>query len=323
MSQRIGDFKAFPKRFSGKAAGGTVEAPGFHTAIEPGITYPYAYMKVMDILPDTWDAEDRVNIRRHGLHDAPVVVSLDMAGLVPHPDIDAKFALENFEFVFDEFKKEADRNGDLLEQFLDFVDSWDTYPENEEPGGVDELLFEVSGVGTEAVLYSVKNYLEGLNPILAQRILDLALRNRPDEYLLMNGIGQFRYLEDVPSERIMGVKVLAPWFNRIFPHYEDEDYDKKMVESIESAGFETASLENWYDQTPPISRVFSWDRPPSSQRQLWFPGIEETPALEYHGTSLLNLVLAAPELEPIADEIPPPFKAASFRKALDKMRRER
>lgn len=351
MPRRFGDFEAFPRHYHGRGAGGTPEAPGFHTASRIETTLPYACLKIAHLLPDSWDKYVRRSVRHEGLEDAGVVVEIDMAGFEPYPDIDAEYALSNFTTFLDEFAKEADPDYDLFEQFYEYIEHWGDYePEYEDtPEDVLDLLFRLTGPSPESLAYSLRGWLETVNVEYANRLLYAAIRGHPDPVMVMYAIGQFRYLLDVPSERIVSVNVLKPWFNHVFPHWEDPDYNAKVVESIEKAGLVTANQEDYFSHDVPYDYALSWnmiepapEEPPEKieggyetvpwmrkkptprsrvrvpwqdigpYRQLYFEGMEVVPRIEYHGTSLINLCLAAPEFDAIAREIPPPFNPERF-----------
>lgn len=318
--EHLGDFLARPTSFFGTRSGGTTKAPGFHTTDSQDIALAYSVMKVQHLLPPDWQRETRIKFRK-GIPDAPVIVSLDMSGLDPQPDIDAEYAISGLYDLFREFADDLKRRplrppDDLVDRFGRFTEIGGFEP-MDDPDDIMEMIFMISTPGPQEFGGIVASLLETMPRSLANQHLERAMRGIIDPFLVMRAIGQYRYVEDVSSRRITGVVIYSPWIDCVYPSWDDEDYPEDEVKAAEKAGYTVVSLGDWYDGVFPRREVASWERRPSHMMQLQFEGMEMEPRIEHHGTSLANLVLAAPEFGRMVDEIPPPFNPKAFLRRLE------
>ena len=305
-------FDAKPTKFAGRQMLGVISHPGFHTTDRYSVACSYAYAKVDSQAP----TEISPAIKKgweYPMTDYPVVVSLVMNGLGRLPDYDA------FEYW------EAPANG-FLESFLEHGDVDD---------GVFGLArFEEDGVfeydTPENALDALASILDG-NPYyqVGGRITDwVELQPDPDGALnlllssinhlpprfLMEITRQYRYTDNVNASRICSVDYMKPFFDYLFPHYDDPEWEKRRIDdrlaNIEAAGYATVNMNDVYDDIDPtqVTNVFSID--PNSitpdTGQTLFPWGSHKPRVEFHGTSYKNLISAAPNLPlPVP---PPPYE---------------
>ena len=274
-------FRAKPEGFHGPVTRGVEEFPGFHTACNMVIAQPYAQLKVSESLPSSVDdLETPIN-------DYPVIIELDMAGIEAEIDYDA-----------------AHWFSDAVQVWLSVNDNFDDFesalegdspaPELETPDSMIGALFYLSGQSPDMAAFRLRDWLR------EQKDPDAAFQNLKEngipKSLLADVSCQYRYVEDVPAGRIVAVHYIKPVFDRLLPHYEDEDYDEEEAQRIEEAGYDVVDLSNVYDDNKVMTIVATIDL----SSNLFQAG---DPRIEFHGTSYRNLLLAAPWLK---DQLPEP-----------------
>ena len=279
-------FLARPTKHYGSGTVGVATHPGFHTGSSMGVCQPYAQAKVEEFVPDSWGKE----LQTHTMRDYPVIIELDMQGLPFTIDYDAA------NWFGDAVKRaiEESEDFDALDSHFDFGDS-----EEEMPSSMIEALFYLSGAQPHRAVYNLRDWLlQQQDPY--ESFAKIKKEGLPDE-LLAHVSGQFRYTQDVPSGRVVTVHYIRPVFNYLFPHYDDPDWHHdKIIDRIEAAGYDVVTLENVYDNSEVLNVVKSID-----VSQKLFPA--ENQRIEFHGTSLRNLLSAAPELKDILPLPPKPF----------------
>lgn len=277
---------AKPDKYHGMTMSGVVTHPGFHTGSSMTVCQPYAQAKVSELLPNSWGRE----LQRHVMRDYPVILELDMQGMPFTIDFDAA------NWFNDAVQKAISESEDFdsLVSYLDFKDT-----EEELPDTMLEALFYLSGANPDRAVYSLRNWLQD-QPDPEEAFARIKRDGLPDE-LLAKVSGQFRYVDDVPSGRIVTVHYIRPVFDNLFPHYEDPDWHHdKIIERIEALGYDTVTKENIYNGSEVLSVVQTVDVGPKL-----FP--VENQRIEFHGTSWLNLLSAAPELADVLPLPPKPF----------------
>jgi hypothetical protein len=290
MKKARNAFEAQPSSYRGAPTRGVATHPGFHTASEMIISQPYAQMKISNEIPTDWSEEELSK----PIHDYPVIVELDMHGLPFVPDWDAMTW----------FQDAVDAMLEHCEDYDDF-DSWVESPEEGEemPDTVVEGLFHLTNQTPGMALYLLRDW------ILEQEDHEAAFQKIkkegvPDE-LLAKSARQFRYLKDVPTGRIIAVHYIKPVFDHLFPSWDSLEYEErgynKITDRIEAAGYDTINESHVLEGMEVLDIVESVDLRP----QLW-----EAPdrRIEYHGTSLRNLLSAAPHLKDQLPTPPAPFK---------------
>lgn len=282
-------FQAQPSGFSGPPSMGAAARPGFHTGGSLSICQPYAQQKMTNLLPVDWDLD-----LQRPLHDYPVIVELDMQGLPFEIDYDAAHWFSDAVEAALEYERTFD----------DFESSLDTATTEEDlPESMIAALFYLSGARPERALYNLRDWLRE-QPDPEKAYTRLREEGISDE-LLATVSQQFRYTEDVPSGRVVAIHYVRPVFDYLFPHYEDPEYEHdEIIDRIEGRGYDTVSLENVYEFQE-VMTVVRHIRIP----RLWN---ESRKRLEFHGTSLGNLLLAAPELREMLPSPPPPFEPAAL-----------
>ncbi|MBW2672224.1 MAG: hypothetical protein JRD89_02260 [Deltaproteobacteria bacterium] len=213
---RRNEFQARPTDFAGGVTMGVSQYPGFHTATGEETTYAYAQQKAVSgilagALADL-TAEDVPSVR---LEDYPVVVALDMAGLSPRIDYDAvHFVQPQLWDLAENIIAEAARE-DISP--LTALDDYVEYGEQEPapmPDDVTDHLYQFGAAVMSDPSGALRAFAEEQDDPNAF-LIRLANRQLPDE-ALADITGQFRYTEDVSSERVVSVAYLRPWWPRMF-----------------------------------------------------------------------------------------------------------
>lgn len=283
-------FLAQPTAHRGLVMAGVLTHPGFHTGSSLSICQPYAQAKVLDYLPDTWGKE----LQRHVMRDYPVIVELDMHGLPFEIDYDAA---NWFNDAVQAAISESEDYDDLY-SYLDFAAT-----EEEMPETMIEALFYLSGAKPDRAVYNLRDWLQNQKDPY-EAFARVKKDGIPDD-LLAQVSGQFRYTQDVPTGRIVAVNYIRPVFDYLFPHYDDPEWHfDKVIERIESLGYDTVTLENVYDGSEVLTVAHR-----IGMTKLWR---EADQRIEFHGTSLSNLLAAAPELEGLLPTPPPPFRLPPY-----------
>lgn len=285
-------FLAKPVKFHGHPAGGTHQLPGFHTASMRDQALPYAHQKggAMDasrnIDEDCEECDDGTCpacVSRWRIVDYPVVVAVDMSGLEAEHDIDARHVLKNLT----DAARDALESDDPIRYFAhSYMDG------QESPGSVEVALFQSVARHEEDPAGSFGSFLEDLPEDEAlDAIRMVASGGKAAAQLVMRVIGQFRYLQDVPANRIVAIDYVKPFWDNILD-VQGRDEDEERAEAIEAAGWDVIDIDDIHGSN--INASF---------KRVWEREAPEGARIEWHGTGYRNLLLAAPEL---ADELPVP-----------------
>lgn len=221
-------------------------------------------------------------LRHWRIEDYPVVVGVDMSGFVPEHDVDARYV--------------GERLVDSARDALDSNDPIGFFQHGEvqygDPGSVEAALFQAVAHHEEDPAGAFGSYLEDLDEDEALQAIRAVAEGRPEaDEILMRVIGQFRYTEDVPSDRIVSVYYVKPFWDDILDVQGDED-DEERAHALESSGWDVIDKDDVYGFSINgcYRRVF--ERAPKADARV-----------EWHGTGYRNLLLSAPEL---ASQLPKP-----------------
>lgn len=289
--RRKNAFEAKPKKFHGRPAGGTHQLPGFHTASMRDQALPYAHQKggameakrpATDGCDDCDDDRCPACLRLWRISDYPVVVGVDMAGFTPEHDVDARHVGE----ILSDIAREALESDDPIGYFRHGDVEYNSV------GSVEAALFQAMASHEEDPGGAFGSYLEDLDESEAlAAIRAVAEGSAEADKILMRVIGQFRYLDDVPADRIVSVYYVKPFWDDILDVHDNEE-DEERAQALESVGWDVLDSEDvmGFNVSGAYKRVF--DRKPDADARV-----------EWHGTGYRNLILAAPEL---ADRLPKP-----------------
>ena len=274
---------------------------GFHTTPDENFAVPYAQQKF---------ETSEISQGREDPEDYPVVLTLDMTGLVGFADIDARRACLE---IFDRFLKHHDE--------MDFEAGFESLIEELEAQGyggygsdgqpVVDVLFKLASASSDDVVNTLA--LAGINDtqdyIMLRKcafILSTKGENaRMPQYLenfLRDLFKQSVYWNPIPDERLLEVRYMHPYFRSVVGEYRFEEESEIFDEYAEN-GWEFLTDEDSF-----IAPVF---KPAWTREVKDVPFGFETPAparVEYHGTSLSNLLLACPWLSKKLADPPPPQK---------------
>jgi len=307
-------FAARPKHFHGRPLHGTIKFPGFHTTDILDIAKAYAHAKVDAMTPSEWGATLKKGWT-YPMWDYPVIVTLDMRGLKALPDYDAfEYWLQPAADFLREFMQYSPYMRDTtFAKFERYLNTYDGDTEQETPHNTSDALGQIWGMfGTSDVAYRIRSWLEAqLDPDAALRAV---LRNPQRDDFLMNIAHQYRYDQDIEEKRITGVWYMLPFFDKLWPHYDDPEWEsdqcEKRIDNIEAAGYATITMGNITDNQDPSALILVYEAPPPRQvaEQLHMFGHKPEPRLEYHGTTYKNLCDAARELAKRIPKPPPPYQ---------------
>ncbi len=285
-------FLAKPVKFHGHPAGGTHQLPGFHTASMRDQALPYAHQKggAMDadrnIDEDCDECDDGTCpacVSRWRIADYPVVVAVDMSGLEAEHDIDARHVLGNL--------KDAARDALESDNPVNYF-RCDGCQGSEEPHSVEVALFQSVATHEDDPSNAFASYLEDLPEDQAlDAIRAVAAGGRKAAQIVMDVIGQFRYLKDVSADRIVEIYYVKPFWDSILD-VQGREEDEELAEALEVAGWEVLDVDDIHNFNINASFRRVWGREPPPDARI-----------EWHGTGYRNLLLAAPEL---ADQLPVP-----------------
>jgi hypothetical protein len=288
----MGAFEPYPEQFFGGRTAGTFDAPGFHTATEIETTYPYAQLKINT----SSDIEDL----KKGLPDYPVIVELDMDGLVPLVDYDAMAMRGSVDTLIGEIESEMGlRWGPPAKSPMEALRSIcdgdmyyeETIPDSRENGISITGLFYLSVVSPSDIAYRLRDILEEYSDPDHSLICWIG-EGIPDS-ILIEIQGQRRYETRVEGDRILAVHYMNPYVHYTLSESPDEEY-MDFIEQAELLGYSILRDEDLYDRYNPTIITEVWRR-----RTIKNP--------EFHGTSYCNLIGAAPELMHRLPIPPPPF----------------
>lgn len=285
---RRNPFFARPQEFHGAATRGVATHPGFHTADQVETTYAYAQMKAV---PEHVSEEVPAEVV---LIDYPVVVALNMKGLDALTDYDA---IETVKPILVEVAKEvvSQPGEDPIDALQDYVEYGER--QHEMLTRAYQWLFEMGAPAVMEPAPSLLSYAEAQDDP-NELICALADGTLPNE-ALAEITGQHRYLEDVSTERIVSVIYLRPWWPEIlelWPYGSDDT--NPMIEELDELGWSVITDDD----------VGSFSLPEISE-MVFERSAGPSPRIEYHGTSYLNLLKAAPWLRRHLPEPPQPYSA--------------
>jgi hypothetical protein len=276
-------FLADPPMPLGEKYKGIIEYPGFHTTTDFDIAAMYAAGRVNESFTD--NDEEEV----HFVTDYPVVVSLNMSGFTPQVDYDAA------ELV-------AGQLFDALTQMIEWKHLTDASTDDE----ILRAMDETSDMGAERDdAYTEDDALNYLSehtfshfdnpigvikddPTAVQIVRKFMQTKTVDDSVLMDATKQYRYTEDIPEDRIVGVWFVTPVASEV-AWYDKEDFDEEELDR-KWPGFDIKDTDQVYSgSTPHGSLVYGTDA-----------------GDQYHGTTYKRLLSAAPALASVLPKPPSP-----------------
>lgn len=309
----LGAFDPRPKHFHGPQARGTMELPGFHTAISLDMAAPYAQMKVsVPWLGEVFRFEVEDWDRDLSIGDYPVILSLDMSGLHPLPDYDALSMTDVLQVVLEELPRYA-KEGSLLDALHEMSESDYMQQKDEGPYGdpVTVGLFALAqppyDAAAGALLGVLQQTMEDL-PLFTNEMKEAWAERRLEEWtddpdslpdeIVMHVTGQYRYLEPIGEDRLVAVYFMKPFISPILDFEPRDDKEEQYIEEAEAQGYQILTMDD-------IDSGWS----PATIHPVLLLGDEEEGRIEYHGTSYCNLIAALPSLASLLPVPPKPFDA--------------
>jgi hypothetical protein len=301
---RENPFHAFAK-FKGRAARLRAWEGGFHTALKRDLVIPYAQMK--------WDNDP---------DDYPVILTFDMTGLTRFTDIDVRRAADMFfeHCAVNQYHVgREDVDSDQIIEALQ-LDVEEEDPDNSPQPGDDaqNAMWKMSGSPSvqDNALRLALDWIRG-SGLRLERLYEVgkilakderAKLEPSDEEMLIEAFGQCRYMFDIPDDRLIKVEYMAPFFAQVIDPDGDED------EAIEEAAGGGYSFIEWGRSEIDESRETAWERPPSelplfgkvADPRVYGGGPFKSKRVEFHGTSLKNLLMACPWLVDVLPDPPAP-----------------
>ena len=288
MRYRPNKFLAKPERYAGPTMAGSYSHPGFHTTATEEVAACYAQAHGVP----HFDVSVGMPI-----YDYPVIVKLDMAGLVPLADYDAEKQLwPDVLWMLREFfrmnKKATEHD---LVSWLEFDPAEGDAIERGD--AATDWLFKIGSWKIDNPSMALREFVESYpgNDVLGllKRLADGD--EKPSQEMLCALADQYRYLDDVDERRIVGVSYMRPFWP-VLLSYEEVESDGELAIQLEQAGWAVLDVED------AIRREARVDTQPVYTKR----GRPKRP--EYHGTTYRNLLSAAPKLGRRLPAPPPPFK---------------
>jgi len=207
----------------------------------------------------------------------PVIVTLDVSGLKPLPDVDALlFGAQAVADLLPQYRERAAAGETFYAMLND-----DDFSEAEVQVGDDPAAFIFEDVGTH-----VLNAIDGERDPEAVFREFLKTGALPDS-VLTRLVDQQRYLDDFDLDRVVRVEALRPWWHEVL-HADDE-----MIPAIERSGYTVFTIDDWpFTAVGPTKTV--WQAPDAEARE----------DVEYHGTTSIVISLAFPGLIPEKSPFP-------------------
>jgi len=239
------------------------------------------------------------------LPDYPVIVTLDMDGLVPLADYDAEKLWPDVRDVLREFfRMNPEAEHRHLERWLE----GDLHTERRQFARGDstlDALFRIASWRIEDPYGALRDFVDGYpsaNILELLRAMSESDSRPPDEVLCALS-DQYRYVEDVEESRIFVVSYMKPFWPDLLDwqeeeHEEGEESDADLAGRLEVAGFSVLDIEDVDRGTAQVAAAAVYSKRSRPKRP------------EYHGTSYRNLLSAAPRLGKKLPVPPPPFGGA-------------
>jgi hypothetical protein len=247
---------------------------GVHTTTDKQIAAAYAIA--------TWD--------HLGNKGYPVVIALDVRGLVPLPDADAMIQA-GYTFKDDGFRRGVANSlseGKTFDDLLAMEQNDDFMSELGVGDHPSDFLFEQMG---QRPMAAVESYATeaGIEP--DRVISDWVSSGKIPSRVLMILVDQTRFMDDFDLDRVVQVTAVKPWWYQVmFP--PDDDDAEADIERLEGAGWQVWTLDDVTSDGNVIEKV------------VYSAGADPAAQIEYHGTSSVALEQAFPGL--IAEDSPFP-----------------
>ena len=258
--------------------------PGFHTTGSIDIAALYAELKFnAAVEPIQINDEDFNKFLSY-----PVVVGLDMQDLAPLLDYDTAHMLIP---VICDLVSEVKTYDDLV-SLTDMQD----FTIEDIPETAIDLMVIAAGYGGGSDTTAFFNFIEHADPEYGEYIFDKIKEGRWDAELYtlaMSWMDQYRYTSAIESDRVLSITYYKPFYSQIV---DPDATPPELLDTIESYGFDSLTLEDMYDVYLTVSEVYRVD--PSS-----------TAIVQYHGTGYVELLGAFPELTSVLPVPPSPFNS--------------
>lgn len=206
----------------------------------------------------------------------PVIVTLDVSGLDPLPDVDAMLkGAEAADVMRGEFRSMRGEGRDFWE-ILNETD----YTETEANAGDHPASFIFEDMGRNVAL-AIEGYAEdiGADP---QDVLDTFVdTGELPAAVLTRLVGQQRYLVDFDLDRVVRIEAVKPWWHRV--EYDHDDDDAERASSLGWHVFTLGDIPFDEGETKVIYQA---------------PDAADRTDVEYHGTTSATIEAAFGEIIP-------------------------
>ena len=311
MMRRRNPFLAKPQYFGQSARLKSWEG-GFHTTSDFNFAVPYAQLK--------WNSSP------FGSEDAPVILEIDMTGFRAMADIDARRAcIHVVTNSVDGVKRDVDSVDKLPLDELFGAWSYDAEFNQSEPDytpergdSVQNALFVLASASShwasirvaQETITTIEDFTLFLSIFLKLRQNENAALSEEEDAFLISVFNQSVYWNDISDDRLLAVYYMQPYFGAVVREDElEEDFEEDeeygagtTVIDYLNHGYEFVT-DGDYSLRPSVKKV--WVRPEPSAPLL--SGLRDEAwkrrRVEYHGTSLSNLLSALPWL---AEQLPRP-----------------
>lgn len=218
----------------------------------------------------------------------PVIVTLDVTGLKPLPDVDAMLrGAEAVDDLLSHYRMEV-KNGETFYSLL----NEDDFAQSEVQAGEEPAAFIFEDIGTH-----VLSAIDGEQDPEAVFEAFLKSGELPNS-VLTRMVNQQRYLNDFDIDRVVRIEALRPWWHQVLYGEDDGEADAE-IERVEGRGYQVFTIADLPFQDHDIQTKVLWEAPDAKKRK----------DVEYHGTTSIVIDLAFPGLIP--EETPFPISDES------------
>lgn len=271
-SHRLQDTRQF-RRFFGRAPRES-DYEGVHTTGNKLIAAAYAM--------GTWNGDP---------DSYPVIITLDVSGLEPLPDVDAMVhGAAAADELLSSYRSLVKDSGWTLDDFIED----DDYREIDAQAGEEPAAFIFEDVGHH-VAQAIRDYAEEAGEDEEQLFGRFINAGELPPGVLMRLAQQQRYLHDFEQKRVVCIEAVKPWWHQVLFGGDEGEADERIAQ-LEERGFHVFSLEDQWSPDDVGETMTIWEAPNASRRKK----------TEYHGTTSAAVESAFPGLIP--EETPFPIE---------------
>lgn len=207
----------------------------------------------------------------------PVVITLDVSGLEPFPDVDAMLrGGEATKHLLSEYRRRAAEGESFYDQLEDegYDDQFETR------AGDDPASFVFETVGTHP-LAAIESFCERYGHD-AQEIFDEFLRlGTLQPEVLMDLVKQKRFMHDFDLKRVVRIEAVIPWWSAVLWSWDNDAFER-----ADRDGYHVFTMDEWPFPSSGTPTKVIWEAPDADRRE----------EVEFHGTASPAVAAAFPTI---------------------------